>query len=137
MRSEIFQEMRSEYEPKLAEAARERNRLEDELRSVRTELASEKERLTARITQLEQALPEAQEAVRKQVMAESQTQYDSKMEEANRMRSRLERKHQDDAEEWEAERRRAKKQVAALEEELKEAKESAYKAQRAVGRPAE
>src|SRR5437879_9426191 len=96
--------------------------------------ASEKERLTARITQLEHALPEAQEAVRKQVMAEFQSQYETKTEEANRLRSRLERRHQDAADEWEAERRRTKKQITALEEELKEAKESAYKAQKATGR---
>ena len=137
MRSDIFQEMRSEYEPKLAEAIRERNRLEDDLRLVRAELAAEKDRLTARITQLEQALPEAQEAVRKQVIAELQSQYESKGEEANRMRSRLERKHQDEADDWEAERRRLKKQIAGLEEDLREAKESAYKAQRGVARPAE
>jgi class 3 adenylate cyclase len=138
MRSEIFQEMQSQYEPKLAEANRERSRIEDDLRSVKAALASEKERLTARITQLEQVLPEAQEAVRKQVIAELQNQYDTKTEEADRLRSRLERRHQDAAEEWEAERRRTKKQMAALEEELKEARESAYKAQRGVGRsPAE
>jgi chromosome segregation ATPase len=126
--------MRSEYEPKLAEATRERNRVEDELRSARTDLASGTERLTARITQLEEALPAAQEAVRKQVMAELQSQFDSKLEEANRLRSRLERKHQDATDEWEAERRRVKKQIAVLEDELKEAKESAFKAQRASGR---
>jgi class 3 adenylate cyclase len=118
MRSEIFHEMRSEYDLRLA----------------RAELAAEQERLTARISQLEQALPEAQEAVRKQVMAELEDQNESKTEEANRMRSRLERKHQDDVDEWEAERRRLKKQIAGLEEELKEANESAYKAQKSVGR---
>jgi class 3 adenylate cyclase len=132
MRTEIFHEMRSEYEPKLAEAKRERNRIEDDLRSARFELASEKERLTARIAQLEQALPEAQEAVRKQVIAELQSQYEAKLEEANRLRARLERKHQDQTEEWEAERRRVRKQIVLLEEELREAKEAAHRAQRTV-----
>ena len=60
--------------------------------------------------------------------------FDLPREEANRLRSRLERKHQDSTEEWEAERRRTKKQITALEEELKEAKETAYKATRAAGR---
>ena len=137
-RSEIFQEMRSEYEPKLAEATRERHRIEEDLRSARAEQTSEKERLTARITQLEQALPEAQEAARKQVVAELQSQSESKMEEANRQRTRLERRYQDAIDEWEAERRRLAKQIAALEDELKEAKESTYQAQRAAVRaPAE
>lgn len=134
MRTEIFQEMRSQYEPKLAEANRERSRLEQEIQSLTSELTSERDRLTARVAQLEQALPEAQEAVRKQVMAELQAQFDTKIEEASRLRSRLERKHQDAAEEWEAERRRTRKQIATLEEELKEAKETAYKAQKAAGR---
>ena len=44
----------------------------------------------------------------------------------------MERKQQDAAEEFEAEMRRAKKQMASLEEQLKEAKEAAYKAQRAA-----
>ena len=43
----------------------------------------------------------------------------------------MERKHQDAAEEWEAERRRVKKQMTTMEEQLKEAKEAAYKAQKA------
>jgi class 3 adenylate cyclase len=134
MRTEIFQEMRAQYEPKLAEANRDRARMEHEIQSLTTDLSTERDRLNARIAHLEQALPEAQEAARKQVLAELQTQFEVKMEEANRLRSRLERKHQDAAEEWEAERRRAKKQMAALEEELKEAKETAYKAQKASGK---
>ena len=133
-RSEIFQEMRSEYEPKLAEATRERQRIEEDLRSARTEYASEKERLSARIAQLEQALPEAQEAVRKQVMAELTSQFDLKMEEANRLRARLERRYQDANDEWEAERRRLSKQVTALEDDLKEARESILQAQRTAVR---
>lgn len=134
MRSEIFQEMRNQYEPKLADANRERNRLEQEIQSLNSQLADERQRLGGRVEQLEQAIPEAQEAVRKQVTAELQAQFDAKVEEANRLRSRMERKHQDAAEEWESERRRIKKQIASLEEHLKEAKEAAYKAQKAGGR---
>jgi class 3 adenylate cyclase len=130
-RSEIFQEMRSEYEPKLAEASRERQRIEEDLRATRTELASEKERLRVRISHLEQALPEAQEAARKQVMAELQIQSDLKMEEANRQRARLDRRFQEANDEWEAERRRLNKQILALEDDLKEAKDSVIQAQRA------
>lgn len=137
MRSEIFQEMRNQYEPKLADAIRERNRLEQEIQALTGELAIERQRLNARIEQLEQAIPEAQESARKQVTAELQAQFEAKIDEANRLRSRQERKQQDAAEEWEAERRRIKKQIATLQEQLKEAKEIAYKATKGRPVPAE
>ena len=134
MRAEIFQEIRSQYEPKLAEANRERSRLEQEIQSLTDQIAVERERLNSRVAQLELAIPEAQESVRKQVTAELQARFDVKLEEANRLRSRAERKHLDSAEEWEGERRLVKKQIATLEGQLKEAKESAYKAQKAGNR---
>ncbi len=133
MRSEIFTEMRNQYEPKLADSNRERNRLEQEIQALTGELATERLRLNARVEQLEQAIPEAQESARKQVSAELQSQFEDKLEEANRLRSRLERRQQDAAEEWEAERRRTKKRIVNLEEQLKEAKEIAYKLTK--GRP--
>jgi chromosome segregation ATPase len=133
MRTEIFHEMRSEYEPRLAEANRERSRLEQDLQNASLELATQRERLTARIKQLERALPEAQEAARKQAVAEIQAQSDAKVDEAIRVRARLERKLQEATDEWELERRRLKKQITALEEELKDAREAAFKAQRSAG----
>ncbi len=129
-RAEIYQEMRSQYEPRLAEAARDRQGLEKELQSLTGELAGERQRLNARIERLEQAIPEAQEATRKQCLAELNAQSDAKLEETNRVHSRMERNHQDAVEEWEAERRRFKKQIAVLEDQLREAKEAAYKAQK-------
>jgi class 3 adenylate cyclase len=134
MRSEIFHQMRQEYEPKLAEAKSETTRLQQDLRSVTAELAAERERLNARIAQLEKAIPEAQEAVRKQVTAELQAEYEARTDEADRLRTRLERKHQDAEDDWETERRRLKKQIAALDEELKEATDAAAKAQRGIGK---
>ena len=134
MRAEIYQEMRSQYEPKIAEANRDRDRLERDIQSLSGDLADERKRLSSRIEQLEQAIPEAQEAARKQAIAELQAQFDTKLEEANRLRSRNERKHQDAVEEWDVERRRAKKRITELEEQLKEAKEAAYRAQRVSGR---
>lgn len=131
LRSEIFQEMRAQYEPKLIEANQERSRLHQEVESLNAQLAEQGQRLNVRVQQLEQAIPDAQAAVRKQVSAELQAQFDLKIEEANRLRSRLDRKHQDAAEEWEAERRRTKKQLTELQEQLKEAKEAAFKATRA------
>ena len=132
MRQEVFQEMRAQYEPKLADADRERKKLEQEILSLTSQLADERERLGARIAHLEKTMPEAQEAARKQAQAEMQLQFEAKTEEGNRLRSRMERKQQDAAEEFEAEMRRAKKQIASLEEQLKEAKEAAYKAQKAI-----
>src|SRR5262249_55325977 len=133
-RTEVFQELRGQYEPKLAEANRERQRFEKEVQSLTAELATVRERMNARIAHLERVLPEAQEAARKQVLEESQAQFDAKLEEANRLRSRQERKQQDAAEEWEAELRRAKKQIASLEEQLQGAKEAVYSAQKAAPR---
>ena len=131
LRTEIFQEMRAQYEPRLQEANSARQRLELEVQSLSAELTTERTRLNSRIETFEKALPEAQEAARKQVLAEVQVQFDVKLEEANRVRSRLERKHQDATEQAESELRRARKQIASLEEQLKEAKEAAYKAQKA------
>ena len=130
LRSELFQELRSQYAPQLAEAGRERTRLEHEVWSLSHDLISERLRLHTRIEQLEKALPEAQEAARRQTLAELQSQFDEKVEETNRLRSRVERKQQDTIEELESELRRAKKHITSLEEQLKQAKESAYKAQK-------
>ena len=134
MRGEIFQEMRAQFESKLAEANLERDRLEQEVQFVTGELASERQRLNARIKTLEEALGEAQEATRKQVIADLHGQFDAKLQEANRLRARVERKHHDLLEEWEGERRRTKKQIATTEEKLKEAREAAFKAQRTSDR---
>ena len=134
VRAEIFQEMRAQYEPRIHEANRERQQLEQEIQSLTSDLASERKRLNSRIEVLEKAIPDAQEAARKQAVAEAQNDLDVKIEEANRLRSRLERKHQDATEEWEAERRRLTKQIAALEGQLKEAREAAFKAQKSGSR---
>jgi len=133
-RSEVFNEIRAQYESKLAEAVHERERLEQDVQFVTSELAGERFRLNARIRALEKELPEAQEAARKQVVAELQSQFDSKIEEANRLRAKLERKHHDLLEEWESEQRRTKRQMSMLEEKLKEAKEAAFKAQKTSDR---
>jgi len=130
VRAEIFQEMRAQYEPRIHEANRERQQLEQEIQSLTSDLASERKRLNSRIEVLEKAIPDAQEAARKQAVAEAQNDLDAKVEEANRLRSRLERKLQDASEEWDAERRRLTKQIAALEGQLKEAREAPFKAQK-------
>ena len=130
VRAEIFQEMRGQYEPRIQEANRERQQLEQEIQSLTNDLASERKRLNSRIEVLEKAIPDAQEAARKQAVAEAQNDLDAKVEEANRLRSRLERKLQDASEEWDAERRRLTKQIAALEGQLKEAREAPFKAQK-------
>jgi hypothetical protein len=129
-RSELFHEIRASYEPRLAEEIRERERLTRELESANLEHEAERQRLLSRIEQLEKSVPEAQEATRKQLIAELRAEYDSKIEDASRTRSRLERRFQDMADEFEAGRRRDAKQIAQLEEQLKEARETAFKAQR-------
>ncbi len=127
VRAEIFQELHAQYEPQIAEVNRDRQRLEQEIQSLTSELASERQRLNFRVAQLEQAIPEAQEAGRKQAAAEVRNHLEEKLEEAVRLNVRLERKHQDALEDLEREGRRARKQIAALEEKLKEAKQTAFK----------
>jgi class 3 adenylate cyclase len=130
IRQEVFQELRGQYEPKLQAYEQERKRLRDELESVSVQLTQERQRLTTRVEQLEQAIPEAQEAVRKQMTAEMQNDFENRIQEANRMRMRSERRAQDAAEEAEATLRRANKEIARLQEELKEAREVAFRVQR-------
>jgi class 3 adenylate cyclase len=128
IRTEIYQELRAQFEPQIAQGNRERQRLENEIQSLTSDLASERQRLNFRIEQLEQAIPQAQEAGRKQAAAEIRNDLEEKLEEATRLRARFERKHQDALQELEEERRRAKKESAVLEEQLKEARATAYKA---------
>jgi chromosome segregation ATPase len=132
IRQEVYSEMRAQYEPRLEAYEHERKRLRDDLESATTQLAQERQRLTTRIEQLEQSITDAQEAVRKQMTAELQADFDTRVEEANRMRLRSERRAQDAAEEAEASMRRANKEIARLQEELKEAREVAFRAQRGI-----
>jgi hypothetical protein len=133
-RAEIYEELRAQYEARLAEANRERERLEQDIQSITAELAGERQRFSNRINVLEEALPLAQEAARKQALAEMQSEFDLKLEEANRLRSRIERRYRNAAQEWEDERRRSKKEIAALDEQLKETKEALYRAQKSSER---
>jgi class 3 adenylate cyclase/chromosome segregation ATPase len=128
VRAEIYQELRAQFEPQIAQGNRERQRLEQEIQTLTSELAAERKRLNFRIQQLEHAIPQAQEAGRKQAAAEMRNDLEEKLEEATRLRARFERKHQDAVEDLEEERRRTKKDIAALEEQLKEARTTAYKA---------
>jgi len=124
----VVQEVRNDYERKLADSQCERQRLEQEIQYMTSELANERQRMGNRLRALEDAFPEAQKAARRQAVAELQSQLDPKIEEANRMRSRIERNYQDAVEEWEDERRQTRKQIMALKELLKEAQEAAFRA---------
>jgi len=85
------------------------------------------------IEKLEQAMPAAQEAAQRQVRAELAVDYEAKTQEATRLRTRAERKLQDALEEIEGERRRMQKQIAKLEEQLKDLRGAAFRAQRTTG----
>ena len=87
----------------------------------------ERQRSAARITSLEKAVLAAKEAVRKQVTAEVQSDFERRLAEVNRVKTRNDRRYQDESEEWEEERRRTRRQIAKLEEELKEVREAAFK----------
>src|SRR5262249_18095506 len=126
MRGEIFQEMRAQFESKLAEANLERDRLEQEVQFVTGELASERQRLNARIKTLGEALGEAKEATQKQVIAELQGKFDAKPQEANRLGGGVKRKQHDLLEEGKGERRGTKKQIAKPKKKQKEPREAAF-----------
>jgi hypothetical protein len=131
IRGQITEELRGQYDPQLASATRERERLNHDVAMLSAQLTEERQRSTARISSLEKAVLAAKEAVRKQVTAELHSDFEGRLAETNRMKTRNERRYQDESEEWEEERRRTRKQIAKLEEELKEVREAAYKSQRA------
>jgi hypothetical protein len=133
IRAQVLGELRVQYEPQLATAGAEQQRLTHELASLTAQLNEERQRASIRIDMLEKALPAAKEAAKKQASAELRAEFDVQIEELNRLKLRTDRRFLDETEEWEAERRRARKQLAKLEEELKEAKEANYKSQRAKG----
>jgi len=135
IRNEIFHEIRSQYQPKLAESEKECKRLQEQLDTVTSHFEEDRKHLVTRIEQLEEAIPQAQEAVRIQVTAELQGDFDTRLEELNRLKGRNERRSQDAIEELEGAVRRAQKQIAQLEEQLKEAKEVAFRAQRGSRQP--
>src|SRR5205823_1984846 len=85
VRAEIFQEMRAQYEPRIADLNRERQQLEQEIQSLTGELSSERRRLNTRVEDLEKAIPEAQQVARKQALAEAQSDLEMKLEEAARL----------------------------------------------------
>jgi class 3 adenylate cyclase len=128
-----YEQLRAEYEVKLVESNRDRQRLEEEIQTLTSGLATERDRLSARLKSLEDSIPEAQEAARKQAVAELQGQFAVRLEEVNRVRSRMERKHQVTVEELQDELREAKKQISALEVQLKEARLNPYRAKKPGG----
>jgi DNA repair exonuclease SbcCD ATPase subunit len=133
VRSEVYQELRSQYDSKVAEAVRGRQDAEDQLQSAKVQLTDENKALKNRVAELEQAIPAAQEAAQRQVQAELAVDYEARMQEANRLRTRADRKLQDALDEIESERRRTQKQIAKLEEQLKELRGAAFRAQRSRG----
>jgi len=127
IRGQIADEMRAQYDPQLAAATRERERMSHEMALIMAQLNEERQRSSVRIDLLEKAVPAAKEAVKRQLTAQLQAEFDRQLEEVNRLKTRGERRYQDESEEWEEERRRTRKQIAKLEEELKEVREAASK----------
>jgi class 3 adenylate cyclase len=132
IRREILQDLRSQYESKLNQALGDRSRLEEQLQAMTAQFDEERQRSQSRIDQLEQSIAQVQEAVRRQVTAELKAEFDDSVGELTRVKTRAERRLQDSAEEWESERRRLRRLNTTLEEQLKEAKQDAFKAQRMI-----
>jgi class 3 adenylate cyclase len=130
IRGQVLEELRAQYDPQLDSASRERQRLTQEVAALTAQITEERQKSAVRIELLEKAIPAAKEAAKKQVSAELHAEFDGQVEELNRLKSRGDRRYQDESEEWELERRRTRKVIAKLEEELKDARESVYKSQR-------
>jgi class 3 adenylate cyclase len=130
IRQDVFHELSSQYEPRIEAYEYERRRLREDLEAANAQFADERQRFNARIEQLERSIPEAQEAVRVQMIAELEADFESKMDEVNRAKLRNERRAQDAADEAEATLRRSSKEIARLQDELKEARDAVFRAQR-------
>ena len=126
-RRDAYNELRHRYDQKTEQTNRIKSQLEQEVRSLTEELDDLKESSAARILHLEEAVREAEEAVRVQTRAEVKAEYDAKLDEADRGRKRLERRHREAVEGWELERRGFEKQLKSLEQGVKEARDKAFK----------
>ncbi len=127
IRQEVYNDLRHKYDQKLEAAERIKKQLQHEVQSLSEHLEGERESLSARINQLEKNVSEAESAARVQASAEVRSDYESKLDDAGRARSRLERRHQEAVEEMDLERSRLEKQVKTLEAGVKEAREMAFK----------
>ena len=127
VRREVYNDLRHKYDQKLETAERIKKQLQDEVRSLTEQREGERASLSARINHLEEAVSEAGNAARIQASAEVRSDYEGKIDDAERVRSRLERRHQEAVEEWDLERSRLEKQVKTLEAGVEEAREMAFK----------
>ena len=126
-RREAYNELRHRYDQKAEQTDRIKSQLEQEIRAITEELTDQKESSAARIHQLERAVGEAEDAIRVQTRAELRSEYDGKLDEADRGRTRLERRHREAGEEWALEKRGLEKQLKSLEENAREARDMAFK----------
>ena len=76
IRGEIMEELRGQYDPQLASATRERERLNHDVSMLTAQLTEERQRNSIRINLLEKAIPAAKEAVKRQVAAGLQAEFD-------------------------------------------------------------
>ncbi len=127
LRTEVYNDLRHTYDQKMEQATRTRSHLEQEVRTLTEELAGEKRAAASRIQHLEEAIPAAEEAAKVQAIAEARADTEAKLEETDRVASRLERQHREAVEEWNLERARLEKQVKELESHVKQAREAAFK----------
>ena len=127
VRREVYQELRHKYDQKMEQAERVRSQLEQEIRTLTQDREAEKQSASSRIGQLEAAIPAAEEAARVQAEAELRSEYDLKLEEADRTRARLDRRYKGTVAQWDLQRDRLEKQMSELESHLQQARDMAYK----------
>jgi chromosome segregation ATPase len=126
-RQEAFDELRVKYDQKAEQAERVKSQLQQEIRSLTEQLEGAKESTASRLRQMERSITDAEEAARAEAASSVRSELEARLDESDRMRSRLERRQQEAEEEWAAERSRFEKQIQNLESNLEQAREMAFK----------
>jgi class 3 adenylate cyclase len=126
-RQEASDELRVRYDQKAEQADRLRVQIEHEISNLRGELSAEKKSSASRVQQLEESITDSEEAARSQASTEVRSELESRLDESDRNRLRLERRYQDSQEEWELDRSRLEKQIKELESHVQQARDMAFK----------
>jgi hypothetical protein len=133
IRREVSRELRHRYDERAEQASRIQTQLEQQVRTLEGELAAQKSSLSLRIRELEDAIPKAREATRRQTLAEMEAEFQAKVDDSERARGRLERRSRDEAEVRDIERSELMEKLETTETRLEEARELAF---RRAGEPA-
>jgi hypothetical protein len=133
VRREVTREIGGRYAERSQQASRVQGRLEEQIRALEAERAGRDQSWAAKLSALEETIPEAQEAARRETLATMEVELQASLEASERARSGLERRMRDQAEEFESERGQWMDRIEVLERKLEEARDLIF---RRTGDPA-